>query len=326
MRVWLTSMAAVGLFAACETASDPTGAARTSLADADTEPAHIEYWSSNPKAPRDFLDGLNNDSRVTVFGDLEFPEALHGQVPAMVIVHASDGPNEKRGGVYAARFRELGIATFRINSFQPRGVINTVGRQRAVSEWSMVADAYQALALLATHPAIDPARIGIIGWSKGGQIAYVTAFEPIRRAARVGDLKFAVHLPFYRACLLEVRMRMTGAPVREHVGELDDYTGTKRCISEAKSKRDAGDDVEIQVYPGAYHGFDGGRPSIVQCARCWNVTKCHLIVRDDGSQRLGVGSNFDACITRGTTVGGNEAARAAAMKSVLATLTEVFGL
>ena len=91
-----------------------------------------------------------------VFSDLEFsnPEMITGRIRAMLIVHASDGPNE---WVYAARFRELGIATIRINSFVPQRVTNTVGKRRAVSEWSIVADAYRELALLAIHPAIDPA-------------------------------------------------------------------------------------------------------------------------------------------------------------------------
>ena len=326
MRNHLTSFIAAGLLSACVTAADRAGPLGKTLADAGTEKSHIEYRSSNPITPRDFLDGLDNDRGVNVFGDLEFPEEFDGRIPAMIIVHASDGPKYVRGGVYAERFRDLGIATFRINSFDPRGVITTIGNQRAVSEWSMVADAYRVLALLATHPAIDPEFIGIIGWSKGGQTAYLTAFEPVRRAARVGELRFAVHFPFYRGCLQEVRMPMTGVPMREHIGALDDYTGTKRCVSEAHSKRAAGNDVEIRLYSGAYHGFDSGRPSVVHCARCWNVTKCHLILHGDGRQELGIGQTFDQCITRGTTVGGNEEARAAAMNSVFATLTEVFGL
>ena len=51
-----------------------------------------------------------------------------------------------------------------------------------------LADALAALKLLATHPRIDPARIGVMGFSRGGQVALYSSLEPLRRGVIDGDL------------------------------------------------------------------------------------------------------------------------------------------
>ena len=102
----------------------------------------------------------------------------------MVIAHGSGGILAGREDAWAARLNGLGIATFVVDSFAPRGLSSTARDQSRLSTMANLADALAALKLLATHPRIDPARIGVMGFSRGGQVALYSSLEPLRHAAR----------------------------------------------------------------------------------------------------------------------------------------------
>ena len=300
---------------------------------AATAETTIEIESRTLRQPAELLDGPAGDPTVTISARLSLPEG-DARVPAMVIVHGSSGIG-KRGRAYQALLNDMGVATLRTDSFGPRGVRSTVGNQSAVTTFSMVADAYAALAFLAAHPRIDSARIGIMGFSKGGSTAHFAAFEPIRAAAGVGALRFAVHIPFYRGCLWDVEMALTGAPVRELLGAEDNYTGVAACVAYARRQKRSGADYEAIVYPHAHHGFDGtGRPSL--CQSCNSYVTCALRLDARGTitdKRSGTrltlenyGKVLRPCIKRGATVGGNPTTARAARRFVEDYLTELFGL
>lgn len=99
-----------------------------------------------------------------------------------------------------------------VDSFTPRNVRETATDQARLPTAANVADALAALRLLATHPRIDPDRIGIIGFSKGGQVALYTALEPFRRAVIDDDRRFAAHVALYPYCSdWYTAARVTGA-------------------------------------------------------------------------------------------------------------------
>ncbi|MCZ7655921.1 MAG: hypothetical protein M5R42_19135 [Rhodocyclaceae bacterium] len=58
-----------------------------------------------------------------------------------------------------------------IDSFGPRGVMSTADDQTRVTTTQMLQDAYGALVFLADDKRIDSARIGVMGFSKGGTVA-----------------------------------------------------------------------------------------------------------------------------------------------------------
>jgi dienelactone hydrolase len=60
----------------------------------------------------------------------------------------------------------------------------------------MIGDTYRALELLATHPRIDPARIGVMGFSKGGGVALYAAMTRFQRRHGPAGAKFAHHIAF----------------------------------------------------------------------------------------------------------------------------------
>src|SRR5690606_15379215 len=101
-------------------------------------------------------------------------------LPAVVMLHSSIG-QASQDWLYVERLPGLGIAVLAIDSFGARGVEKTVEDPTLVSEASMLADAYAGLALLAEDPRIDPARIAVLGFSKGGISALYAAFESLAR-------------------------------------------------------------------------------------------------------------------------------------------------
>jgi dienelactone hydrolase len=204
-----------------------TGTAAQTVSDLrDGRSGEVRFASSSPGGPTSLI--TNRASTVEVLGTLSLPPGT-ARVPAMVVVHGSGGVSAGREHAWAKRLGDMGVAAFVTDSFRPRGVTTTAEDQSRVSTVSMVADAFNALKLLSTHPRIDPNRIGIMGFSKGGQVSLYTALEPFRRAVSP-NLRFATHVPLYPSCALPyISREITGAPMLVLMGGADDYTPAAQC-------------------------------------------------------------------------------------------------
>ncbi len=196
---------------------------------------------------------------VTVKADLFLPEGITGRMPAMVIHHGSGGVSNTREYAYAREFTKMGVASIIPDSFTPRGVKSTVSDQAAVHANEMIADAFAVLKLAAAHPRLDPARIGITGFSKGGSVTMRTALQlMVNRHSKDGP-RFALHVAFYPGCDSHyLDRRTTGAPLLVLLGGADTYTGTERCMAIVNDLKAAGAaNVEAVIYPKGQHGWDG---------------------------------------------------------------------
>ena len=233
---------------------------------------------------------------------------------------------------YARELVQLGLATFVIDSFKPRGITSTVQDQSSVTANEMLADAFAALQALAAHPRIDGRRIGITGFSKGGTVALLAAHETRAARALPAGLRFALHVPFYPWCGTQhYKPKTTGAPIYMLLGAADTYAGVEPCQRYAEMLKAQGATIEVVVYPDAAHGFDGGRA--YQVARGENMSRCVFVQQADGSWTetlSGITTNDskgqrieDAyrqalahCRTYGVSGGPNEAARAKSMQAL----------
>jgi dienelactone hydrolase len=200
-----------------------------------------------------------------------------------------------------------------------------------------LADALAALRLLATHPRVDPARIGVIGFSRGGQVALYSALEPLRRAVVDGEQRFAAHVALYPSCSIPYRARqVTGAPILMLLGAADDYTPPQPCRAYADWFRERGAPVRLAEYAGAYHNFDISEPPRFrpgfQSARACRAevdVDAGLMRRLDTGEALrgpAAGSYVRGCSERGATAGGSAAALAQAERDVAEFLAKTFGL
>jgi dienelactone hydrolase len=284
--------------------------------------------------PRGYLALARRElgDKVGVFGTLRLPEA-DGRVPAMVIAHGSGGVSVEREFWWADQLVKIGVAGFVVDSFAPRHIVSTATDQSQLPTAANVADALAALRRLAAHPRIDPQRIGVMGFSKGGQVALYTALEPFRRAIIADQTRFALHIPLYPYCNdWPVSQHVTGAPILMLLGGCDDYTPAAPCQDYAAWFRDRGAAATVVVYPDAYHGFDTSRPpryiqNLVTGRNCsgeYDLDRLSLRNRVTGEPVTA--DCFRGCLGRGATFGGDGEAQRRAPDDVRAFVKSVFKL
>ena len=302
----------------------------------------IAFEALTPKNSRGFVKGKTTEKSV-IAGVLTLPEAAGAapgapdvKVPAMVVVHGSSGVL-KNGWTWAKRLNDMGIATFVIDNFTGRGVKETATDQSRLSPAADAAGALAALRLLATHPQIDPKRIGVIGFSRGGSAAINTALEPMRLAVIDNDLRFAAHIAFYPGCAVPyVSARLDGSPILMLLGGKDDYTPASNCLAYADQLRARGASVRVVVYPGANHAFDSDAPPHFS-PRPTTLHDCHgeidldagAFTAEASGQTLSgaaAAAALKQCAERGVTVGGDPEAREKAPTDVADFLKPIFAL
>lgn len=242
--------------------------AQTLVSDFKAGPGNgvYSFASWTPKTLPELLRGQGSAEAQNVTGHLFLPTG-DAKVPAVLLVHGSGGIYSAMLDFWPKAFNAAGIAVFSMDSFGPRGVKSTAEDQSQVPFAADTADAFAALKLLATHPRIDPQRIAIMGFSRGGITVQRSAVERIIAAQKLPDgLRFAAHIPVYSGgCVGVFRLRVkpgvfSKAPQLWLHGNADDYAGIAPCQAYAKEIAEAGTPVEFVVLEGAAHKFDADDP------------------------------------------------------------------
>lgn len=204
----------------------------------------------------------------------------------IVAAHGSGGvgPNEELFKTYAL---EAGFAYVVVDSFVDRGVSSTATNQASVSYSSQVADALYTLKLLATESQIDIKKVGIFGLSRGGMVAHFAAHKPLMDAVVGPELSFAGHFSLTPACnaRLDKWVVKPGAPVFIALGEKDDYTPPSSCQPLIDRLKDAGADLQIKVYPDAFHAFAHLAGRVFYAPRVQRISTdkpCQIVTGSDG--------------------------------------------
>ena len=186
--------------------------------------------------------------KLRLTGQLLLPTIGTPPYPAMILAHASGGL-DTRVDRWAAFFREQGIATLVIDYFGPRGVTANSATQPIPTH-----DVYDALRLLGTHPLINPERVGIIGFSRGGNVVLNAADMG---AYDAGGRQFAGYVALYPSCGVTSIRKGNGAPVLIMLGDRDDLVPVVQCETLVENARSKGREARLKVFEGGYHGWDG---------------------------------------------------------------------
>src|SRR5919198_5347417 len=146
-----------------------------------------------------FLKGDNEAKATTVSGQLRIAQGT-GRLPVVVLMHGSGGmgPNVE---MWTKELNAIGISTFAIDGFTGRGLTVTSNNQALLGRLNFILDIYRGLDVLAKHPRVDPQRIVLMGFSRGGQAALYASLGRFHQLWNRSGVEFAAYVPFYPDCM-----------------------------------------------------------------------------------------------------------------------------
>jgi dienelactone hydrolase len=277
-----------------------------------------------------FLTGEADGKPTTLTAEFRIAQGS-GRLPVVVLMHGSGGmgPNIE---MWSKEFNAMGVSAFAIDGFTGRGLTAVSTNQALLGRLNFILDIYRALDVLAQHPRVDPARIALMGFSRGGQAALYASLKRFHQMWNKSGVEFAAYIPFYPDCMTTFidDTDVADRPIRIFGGTVDDYNPIARCKEFMARLRAAGHDVEITEYPNASHAFDtplGSGPPIVAKG---GQTVRHCTIREEPRGLLidaATREPFtykDACVEFDPHVGPDPEAREAAKQSVKTFLRATF--
>ena len=180
--------------------------------------------------------------------------ALHGCGGLYAQIGARMGLINARSQAMAEMLVEQGYAVVYPDSMGPRGETEVCTKKiadRKVDLNHRRADALATMAWVASQPWAKVDSIALLGWSFGGS-AVLAATDANHPNVTPQSVKPAVAIAFYPGCSAAMKSHYKPiAPLVMLLGEKDDWTPPAACIALGKAVG-----ADVQVYPGAHHGFD----------------------------------------------------------------------
>jgi len=224
-----------------------------------------------------FLKGDAGGKPTTIAGVLRVAQGP-GRLPVVVFVSGSGGFNANLD-VWDRQFEEMGISTFAMDAFAGRGIVSTVIDQSQLGRLNMIVDLYRSLAVLAAHPRVDPTRIAVMGFSRGGQAVLYSSVKRFQKMWNTAGLEPAAYVALYPQCgtTFIADTEVSDHPIRMFHGIADDYVEIGPCRSYLERLRPHAKDVKMIEYPDTWHAFDyalfPSTPTVVQNGQ---TTHCSL--------------------------------------------------
>lgn len=291
-------------------------------AHADIDKIEIHPLESSTLTTQEFLLGKKNGKPSIIAGELRLPKTTGKEpLPAVVLLHGSGGI-KNNVSEWSEFLNRMGVATFIPDTFSGRNIDNT--KAEALSRNVNIVDAYCSLTFLAKHPRIDPKRIAVMGFSRGGRAALYASLKRFQRMHGPGDgIEFAAYIAFYPDCgttFLEDD-EISGKPIRIFHGSADDWNPIAPCRAYVERLRKKNKNVELIEYADAHHVFDNAGLIIPQkfdqtptAGKCLLAeTTGGLIINQATKQPF---SLKDTCAERGVTMAYSAEAHTEAKKRV----------
>ena len=200
------------------------------------------------------------------------PQPSDKPAAAVVALHGCNGLPADRTVFAYPRHRyirllnDAGAGVLYVDSFGSRGQGDLCAQkpsERSISEVNRRLDVLGAMQWLAAKPEIDARRLGVVGWSHGGQTVLSVA-DASAEVVQQALVKPAALVAFYPGCnTFEKSFRYEAvAPLLVMSGELDDWTPAAPCKRLTDRLQSGKHLVRYVQYEGSYHAFDSARPVV----------------------------------------------------------------
>ncbi len=313
--------AMLGLVLACGS-QEAKAPAKPAASLAQVARLEIHSFQSMTLTDQEFLTGRKEGKPVTIAGELRLPRPGNDRLPAVVLIHGSGGVS---GYVldWEQYLNAMGVATFVLDSFTGRGIVNTNDNHSQLGRLNMIFDVYRALDVLARHPRIDPTRIALMGFSRGGQAALYACLKRFQRLYGPVGQEFAAYIAFYPDCSTAFRddEDVADKPIRIFHGTADDYDPIAPCRAYVARLQAKGKNVQLTEYAGAGHNFDNRAfktPRKLEKAQ--TTRRCELAEAENGViVNVKTKQPFtyaDPCVEYGPTLAYDEKASTQARRAV----------
>ena len=278
-----------------------------------------------------FLKGDSSGKPTTISGTLRIAQGS-GRLPLVILVHGSGGIEENIAA-WERVFASMGISTFAIDSFTGRGIVSTVADQSQLGRLNMVLDLYRSLAVLAADPRIDPGRIAVMGFSRGGQATLYAALKRFQKMWNPSRIDPAVYIALYAPCITTYidDTAVTDHPIRIFHGKSDDWVEISPCRAYFERLKRTAKDVQMTEFANTWHAYDypslPSHPAVVPYAQ---TTHCVLKEESVGTIiNMATHKPFtyaDDCLGKGAHVAYSAKATRATEEAVRILLERVYKL
>lgn len=135
--------------------------------------SHFTFSQNHPGNPGEDAPGGEivkiKSSDIEVYGVLYKPDTISGKLPAIVVIHGWTPYNFRGGEAHTYFAKEISKRGFITIAITLRGWKDTGGKDDCGLR--QPEDVANVVRWLSNHPNVDPAKIGLLGQSLGGQVA-----------------------------------------------------------------------------------------------------------------------------------------------------------
>ena len=197
----------------------------------------------------------------------------------------------------------------------------------------MILDVYRSLPVLAADPRIDPSRIAIMGFSRGGQATLYASLKRFQKMWNPSGIEPAAYIALYAPCITTYidDTQVSDHPIRIFHGKSDDWVEIAPCRAYFERLKRTAKDVQMTELPNAWHAYDypslPARPAVVPYAQ---TTHCVLkeesvgIIVNEATHKPF--TSADKCVGRGAHVAYSANATRATEAALRILLERVFKL
>ena len=294
----------------------------------------IAFPTRTPQSIAEILRGFDTAPHATITGDLFLPERTAGPTPLVVTSIGSHGLTSGREELYAEALTRAGMAMFIVDSYTARGFTETISDQGKLSIAASITDAMFAIKDMASDSRFDPARLALLGYSRGGAVS-VQSWDERIQDAMLGDIRPAAHVALYPPCYTQwLNPRPPKAPIFMIFGGRDELALQTTGEDYVKRLRDAGGRVKMLAYAEAQHSFDANYPAALN-PQTSVLADTQIVIEDDGEMAerttgLRAGEDWSGFLQklgeargrRGATTGNGPLPRDVAVQEIVAFLKQ----